>query len=888
MLRQAIAWHSLDLKEIKKQLATDFSNGLSEKEAQKRQKHYGKNLFEKKKKFYYLKLLWKQIKSPLIFILIIAGLITLILKEYANTTVIFIAVFINTLMGIFQEGRSSRAFEKLQASQKKYATLVREGRKKIIESSELVPGDIIEIQMGNQVPADARIIESKRLEANEAVLTGEWLPVKKDNQKSLPEKTHITDRSNMLWMGSLVTEGWGRGVVADTGFNSQVGRIAEFISGEDTVVTPLQKNTKKLAKFLSFIVVLSLLVLIILGLWRGQNFFGIFLTAVALAVSAIPEGLPVAVTVVLAIGMQKIFSKNGLLKNLDSAETLGSTSLILTDKTGTLTKAEMNVEKIITLLSEENKLKPKEHKDRLAVLEMALLATEAFIENPQDNLGEWIIRGNPMGRAIFLASLESDIQPLVLQKEHKRIDFIPFDAGRRYAASLYKKNNQESYIFVIGAPEVILQFCNKIYKKEKEIALSEPILKLLNKASLEETSKGARILAVAYRKADWDSFPREQEKKHKEIFSKMTLGGFIAFHDPLRENAKQYLQESKEASIRTVLVTGDHVETAKKIGEEVGILRKNGLVLTGDELEKMSDKELEEIIGKVDIFARVLPQQKMRISNFWQQRGEIVAMTGDGVNDAPALKHADIGIALGSGTEVAKEASDLILLNDSFNTIVEAVKEGRRIMDNLRKIITYLLSTSFSEIVLVASSILVGAPLPILPAQILWVNIIEEGFMNFAFAFEQAEENILKRDPKKECSRAILTTRIKKMILIIVAITSLLLISVFFFLDYKNYPLEKVRTVMFGAMAIDAIFFSFSLKNLRKPVWKINIFSNIYLLFSLSVSIFLLLSVLFIPFLQKLLSVVSLSFLELMIIFIIGFLNLLTIETVKYFVFRKQ
>ncbi len=861
MTKKEIPWHFLELKEIKERLETDFERGLDEKEAERRLKKYGPNAFEQKRRFYYLKLLWKQVKSPLVFILFIAGVLTLFLKEYANTIVIFIAVFINTAMGIFQEGKASQAFEKLRSSQKKYATVIREGRKKIIEASELVPGDIIELQIGDQVPADCRLIEEKGLETNEAVLTGEWLATAKEIG-ALKQETQIAERTNMVWMSTLATEGWARAVVAGTGLNTEIGKIAQLLKEKDTITTPLQKEVRHLARILGLIAVFALIVLFILGIWQGKGIEEMFLVAVALAVSAIPEGLPAAVTVVLAIGMQKIFSKGGLIKNLNSAETLGSTSIILTDKTGTLTKAEMQISKIIAL--SENKLD---------ILKMALLSSEAFIENPDNELKEWVIRGRPAEKAILHASIEAGLQPIELLKNSRRADFIPFDSERRYTASLYKQE-KGSRVYVMGAPETIIGFCDPIGIKTYEYE--------------KEASQGARVLATAFRDGNWEKFPHHGKDHIGDIFQKMTFGGFIVFHDPLRDDAKEYIKKSKEALIRPILVTGDYTATAKKIGEEIGILSENGLILTGEEIEKMDDKELQEIIGKVDVFARVLPHQKMRIARAWQERGEVVAMTGDGVNDAPALKHADIGVALGSATEVAKEASDLILLNNSFGIIVDAIEEGRRILDNLRKIIAYLLSTSFSEIILVAGSILIGAPLPILPAQILWINIIEEGFMNFAFAFEPAEENILKRDPKKERNRGILTKRIKRMILIMVAITSVLLVSLFFLLHFKGYPVEKMRSIMFAAVSIDAIFFSFSLKNLRKPIWKINLFSNMYLIFSLSLSVILLMAALFVPVLQKLLSVVPLSLQELMIILGIGIFNLLSIEIVKHFVFRPR
>ncbi len=886
MLEKQNAWHALSLDEIKNRLKADFEKGLNEKEVEARLEKFGKNIFEKEEGFYYLKLLWRQLKSALVFILIIAGAVALFLGEYTDAIVIFIAVVINTAIGVFQEGKASQAFKKLKSSQKKYSAVIRDGRKKVIESSNLVPGDIIILQLGDQVPADARLIEEKGIEANEAVLTGEWIAVDKGTDEDIPERARITERKNMLWMGTFITEGWGKAVVVSTGFDTEIGKIAEMIGEEKETSTPLQKGIKKLARFLGLIIGVSILIIFVLGLVRGEPLGEMLLVSVALAVAAVPSGLPIAVTVVLAIGMGRILAKKGLIKNLNAAETLGSTSVILTDKTGTLTKAEMTVSKIMTLLSEKEDFMEKKHKDRLQVLEMAVLATEAFIENPEDELKEWIVRGRPMDRAIYIASIEAGIRPLEVFKKYPRIDFIPFDSERRYNASMHKLNGSKSRVFAMGAPELVLGFCEKVYENGKELKLTEERRDFLEKMFERENSSGARMLAIAYKDGDWQSFPHHGKKAG--ITKDMVFGGFIRFHDPLRDDVFEAIRMAKAAGIRLVMATGDHIATARKVAEEAGLLRENGLVITGEEFEKISPEEISEKIEEIDVFARVLPSQKLKIVRIWQEKGEVVAMTGDGVNDAPALKHADIGIAVGSATEVSKEASDMILLNNSFSIIVTAIAEGRRILDNLKKIIAYLLSTAFSEIFLVGVAIIAGFPLPVLPTQILWTNIIEEGFMNFAFAFEPQEKGLMERDPRKQSAKNLLTKQLKELVFLITALTSVILIVLFFVLLYLDYPIDEVRTIMFAGISIDSIFFAFSLKNLRKPVWKINIFSNYYLIFSLLISVLLLAAALFIPVLQKLLTLVPLSGWEIILILGLGFLNLLSIEMAKYLFFEKR
>ncbi len=889
-MAKEIAWHSLSLAEINRELKTDFIRGLEEKEVEKRLKRFGRNVFEREERFHYLKLFWKQIKSPLVFVLIAAGAIAFFLREYTNAIVIFIAVFINTGIGIFQEGKASQALEKLKSLQKKFAVVARDGRQKVIESSELVPGDIVILQMGDAVPADCRLFEEKGLETNEASLTGEWVAVAKDAKKKIPDTVRVTERENMVWMGTLVTEGWARAVVTGIGFKTEIGKIAETIGGKDKVITPLQKGVKQLARFLTIIIASAAVFIFALGILRGESFADMLLISVAIAVAVIPEGLPVAITVVLALGTERILLKGGLVKNLNAAETLGSVNIILTDKTGTLTKAEMVVSKIMTLLTEDPRFRGKEHQDRLQVLEMAMLASEAFIENPEDELKEWVVRGSPMHKAILLASIEAGVKPQEILKKYPRVDFIPFDSERRFSASMHKSKNSagpgKTRVYILGAPELVLNSCDKIYKEGKEVKLTKEETDFMERCYEKETSHGARMIAIAYKDGEWEAFPHHGQTDG--IFEEMIFGGFIGFHDPLREDALEAMAKAREALVRTVMLTGDHLITAKKVGKEAGILKDNGLALNGEEIEKLKEGDLKKIIEKVDVFARVLPHQKMDIVKAWRAKGAVVAMTGDGVNDAPALKHADIGIALGSATEVAKEASDMILLDNSFGAIVAAIEEGRRILDNFRKIIAYLLSTAFSEIIIVVAAIAAGMPLPFLPAQILWTNIIEEGFMNFAFAFEPKEKDLMNRGPRTQSAKDILTADLRKLILLIAAATGFFLLGLFFTLFHFGYPIEKIRTIMFAGISIDSVFFTFSLKNLKKPVWKINIFSNKYLIFSLLLSILLLGGALFIPLLQKLLSLVPLSGWELLLILGIGIFNLLTIETAKFFFFGRR
>ncbi|MFC1756826.1 cation-translocating P-type ATPase [Patescibacteria group bacterium] len=891
--QQQKSWHSFSTKDVLKEVDSS-PRGLSSGEATLRLEKYGNNTFSYKEKFRLLKLFLRQIKSPLVFILIIAGLVTLFFKAYTDSVVILIAVTINTAIGIFQEGKASKSFDKLRDSQKKYATVVREGKKQVILAENVVPGDILVVSAGDQISADARIIDGKGLEINEAALTGEWMSDSKNNRK-IKSETSLADRSNMLYMGTLVTAGWGMAVVVSTGFYTELGKIAELISKEKAPLTNFQQNIKKLAHTLSFIVLGALVLIFIEGILRGEEVSQMIFTAVAIAVAAIPEGLPVAVSVVLAIGMERVLSRGGLVKKLNAAETLGSIDVILTDKTGTLTQAIMRVSDIVTLNSAmiANKKKEdldadylKKNDDKRKVLEMAILSSGGFVENPEDNLADWIVRGRPIEQAIILAGMESGLYQHKCLKERPRLDFLEFESERRYSASLHNLNKSKKRFYLAGAPEFLLALSTKIYKNGKEIKLTTEHKELLGSVLLKQASFGARIIAVAYKDSNVDEFPRDDGNEEYKDF---VFGGFVLFHDPLRPDAVSSLRKAELAGIRTVMMTGDHKGTARKIGEETGILKSRERIITGEMLEELTEKDLKRTIEHTSIFARVLPKQKLRVVKAWQDCGKNVAMTGDGINDAPALRRADIGIAVNSGTEVSKEASNLILLNNSFSVIISAIEEGRKILVNLRKILVYLLSTGFSEIILIGSSLAIGLPLPVLPAQILWTNLIEEGFMNFAFAFEPKEKGIMRAKPDSFSSKNLFTNEGKILIIVLTMLTSLFLLSVFLIshLLLKN-PIEYTRTIVFAALSIDSIFFAFSLKNFRKPIWKINIFSNPYLIVAVFISFLFLAGALFIPSLRFLLSLEKLGAASLLVVSFIGLFNLGVIETVKHFLFSRK
>ncbi|PIP73528.1 MAG: hypothetical protein COW88_01605 [Candidatus Lloydbacteria bacterium CG22_combo_CG10-13_8_21_14_all_47_15] len=902
MRRREILWHALPKGEIKNLLRTDFAKGLSQKIVEHRLSRYGDNALERGKRVSIVERAIRQLKSPLSLILIGAGVLTVVLKEFVDTTVIALAAGINIAVGVFQEGRASKAFEKLEASQEKFATVIRDGATQVVSARFLVPGDVIFVRAGTSVPADARIIDTKGVSVNEAALTGEWLSVVKE-AKQAERNAPVTDRTNMLWMGTNVVSGSAHAVVVETGIRTEVGKIAKEIGTEWEQSTPLQHGIRRLARSIAFVTLGALVIIFMLGIFRGEPLAEMFLVAIAIAVAVVPEGLPAAVTVVLALGMESILKVNGLVKNLLAAETLGGTTVVLTDKTGTLTEARMKLKEIRPLLSIKHDpdravgtMGPSRlNEDTRMVLDIAILSTDAFAEGgPLGRIvpDEAVLHGSPVEQAILEAGFSYGLTRVFLEEEHPPLDSLEFQAENRFSASLNKKTSdgRERILFVTGAPEVLLAHASNVLSGGKAVPLTDEVRVILAKEYERESNEGFRVLATGYRQVKFSKFPEEMRESPiaaEKLLNEIVFGGFIAFHDPVRPGIETSVRMVREAGARVIMVTGDQAITARNIAREVGI-NISGDVLSGSDIAAMDDDELSLRLAETHVLARILPHQKLRVVNILRKQGEVVAMTGDGVNDAPALKAANIGIAFGSGTDVAKEAADIILLKNSFDVITHAIAEGRKILDNIKKITAYLLSTSTSEIVVVGFALILGGPLPVLPAQILWTNIIEEGLMNFAFAFEPAEPDIMKRDPKTHTMHGVLTPNLRNLIITIAVITGVLLISIYLFLLSQGIPVEKLRTIMFAALSIDSIFFAFSLKNLKRPIWQIRIFSNRYLILSFAASVSALAAALFIPPVQNMLSLVPLLPAELVLIFCIGIINLIIIELAKYFVIEKQ
>ncbi|MFH1841232.1 MAG: HAD-IC family P-type ATPase [Candidatus Nealsonbacteria bacterium] len=911
-----ISWHNISWEETVKKLNSDIEKGLSNEEVSEKQKRSGKNVLPKEKPLSGLSIFFEQLKSPLIYILIVAGFVALFLKEWADSIVIFGAVFLNTIVGYIQESKAGKALRALRKIVKIEAQVIREENEHKVDSADLVVGDIIILTAGNKVPADGRIIEANNLKINEASLTGEWLPAQK-TVGVLSSRTPLADRDNMVYMGSIVEDGKGKVIVTSVGKNTEIGRVANMVEETKEEKTPLQKKLAHFSKIIGMVVVFISLSIFFGGILREKELLEMFMTSIAIAIAAVPEGLPVAMTVILALGMQRILKRKGLIRKLVAAETMGATSVITTDKTLTLTQGKMEVAETITSASKisaqdnlnwEDVFKQNLNQDQLLLIKIASLSNEAFAENPEEPYPLWLMRGRPTDKALLLAGAKIGFKKPELEKAYHKVEEITFNSQNKFIATLiqakplYFKENKKSkkdtkislirdplvhgtqqVLFVSGAPEKIIESSSFFQENGKAKKLKENKILELNKELENLTSRGLRVIALGYKKMQ-----KEKTKPLEKEVKELTFVGFVGLQDPLREEAKEAFKICRKAGMRPVIVTGDHLLTAKSVGKELGLRTKKENIIEGKDLDKISDEDLQKRIKDIDIYARVEPRHKLRIVDAWQKKGEVVAMTGDGINDTPALKKADIGVALGSGTDVAKEVSDLVLLTDNFNIIVAAVEEGRVFIDNIRKVITYLISDSFTETILIGTSIILGWPLPLVAVQILWVNLITDGLPGIALAFEPKEKDVLERKPERKEAN-LLTREMKAIIFVIGILTDFILLGLLWWLLRENNDVQYIRTMIFACLGIDSLFYIFSCKNLRKNIWQINPFSNIFLVIAVLFGFLAFFAAFYLPVLNILLETVPLTGSDWIIVFLLGIINLILIEAAKYhFIVRHQ
>lgn len=838
-------WHSSSVEEIAKNLKTNINIGLSDDEAQKRFERYGpNNLKEKKKESIFVKFL-KQFNDFMIITLIIAAIISAVVSklngeaDYIDSIIIVAIVIFNAIMGLVQEQKAEKSLEALKKMTAPNAKVRRNGRVQEIDATMVVPGDIVILEAGNYVPADCRLINSYNLKIEESALTGETIPSLKDSSKILKENTAMGDLCNMVFATTIVVNGHGEAIVVETGMNTRVGKIAGMIIEDESPETPIQKKLAEVGKILAIACIIICVLIFVIGIFKKIPIIEMFMTSVGLAVAAIPEGLPAIVTIMLSIGVTKMAKKNSIIRKLPAVETLGSSSVICSDKTGTLTQNKMTVTEIRNCFGRANS------NERKFILELGTMCTDTTEERINGKLG---FVGEATEVAISNAAMEEGVSKSFLYDEMKRINDIPFDSKRKMMTTIHKYGNGYR-IITKGAPDVLLKRCSNCYSGGQIV----PIFSKkddINEQNNQMAEKALRVIAVAYK--DVEKLPEMQDVEKDLIFC-----GLIGMIDPPREGVKEAVRTCRRAGIKTVMITGDHLQTAKAIAKELGILKRGDLAIDGETLERMSQHELEQNIMDYSVFARVSPEHKVRIVKAFQSTGAVVAMTGDGVNDAPALKNADIGIAMGKGgTDVAKNAADMILLDDNFVTIVEAVKQGRNIYDNIKKAIHFLISTNIGEIVTIFFGLVLGIKSPLLAIQLLWINLVTDSLPAIALGLEKEEENIMSRLPRNP-KKNLFADGLWWKIMIEGAMLGMFTLLAFS-IGNRLYSVEVGRTMAFLTLGILELVHSFNIKS-EESIFKIGIFENKYLIGALVLGVILQVIVVVVSPLAQVFSLVPLT-----------------------------
>ena len=838
-------WHSSSVEEIAKNLKTNINIGLSDDEAQKRFDRYGpNNLKEKKKESIFVKFI-TQFNDFMIITLIIAAIISAVVSklngeaDYIDSIIIVAIVIFNAIMGLVQEQKAEKSLEALKKMSAPNAKVRRDGRVQEIDATLVVPGDIVILEAGNYVPADCRLINSYNLKIEESALTGETIPSLKDSSKILKENTAMGDLCNMVFATTIVVNGHGEAIVVETGMNTRVGKIAGMIIEDESPETPIQKKLAEVGKILAIACIIICVLIFVIGIFKKIPIIEMFMTSVGLAVAAIPEGLPAIVTIMLSIGVTKMAKKNSIIRKLPAVETLGSSSVICSDKTGTLTQNKMTVTEIRNCFGRANS------NERKFILELGTMCTDTTEERINGKLG---FVGEATEVAISNAAMEEGVSKSFLYDEMKRINDIPFDSKRKMMTTIHKYGN-EYRIITKGAPDVLLKRCSNCYSGGQIV----PIFSKkddINEQNNQMAEKALRVIAVAYK--DVEKLPEMQDVEKDLIFC-----GLIGMIDPPREGVKEAVRTCRRAGIKTVMITGDHLQTAKAIAKELGILKRGDLAIDGETLERMSQHELEQNIMDYSVFARVSPEHKVRIVKAFQSTGAVVAMTGDGVNDAPALKNADIGIAMGKGgTDVAKNAADMILLDDNFVTIVEAVKQGRNIYDNIKKAIHFLISTNIGEIVTIFFGLVLGIKSPLLAIQLLWINLVTDSLPAIALGLEKEEENIMSRLPRNPKKNLFADGLWWKIIIegAMLGIFTLLAFSI----GNRLYSVEVGRTMAFLTLGILELVHSFNIKS-EESIFKIGVLENKYLVGALVLGVILQVIVVVVSPLAQVFSLVPLT-----------------------------
>jgi len=918
------SWHTLSIDETLSKLNTDAISGLSEKEARVRLEKYGRNVLPEGEPISPLKIFLSQFRDIMVIVLIIAAVISAIIgyqkgtvEEWYDAAVIGIIVVVNSLFGFFQEYGAEKSIQALKAISTSGAEVIREGKAEVIDSSLLAPGDIVLLKAGRRVPADIRLIEAINLSVNEASLTGESIEVSKDADISLPDESYIGDRKNMAFSGSMVTYGRGAGCVVETGENTEIGKIAGMLH-EPSEPTPLQVKLDAMGKQIAVAILGISVAIFLFGLLRGIDAVEMFLTAVSLAVAAIPEGLPAVVTISLALGLQRMVRRNALLRKLPAVEALGSATVICTDKTGTLTKGEMTVVKVRTpaceyrvtgegfnpsgsvldgersvLFSDSSEIADD---DRLLyqMVETGVICSDARLS---ENDGRWEVNGAVTEGSIHVLARKLSISPSLLFERNPRVFEISFDSSRKMMCTVNRSPDGSYVVHVKGAPERILPRCNRIMSSSGPVEMTDPAREEILASAQLMASQSLRTLSFARKRIDPElaaRLPSMSPEEASDLLEKdLIFLGVAGIMDPPRPDAIAAIREAQEAGIRVVMITGDHQLTAESIAGMMGIIdadrRSAPHSLTGVELDRMDDKALYDAVGSVNVYARVSPEHKRRIVSALKKRGEVVAMTGDGINDAPALKKADIGIAMGiTGTDVTKEAADMILLDDNFASIVHAVEEGRAIYDNIRKFVNYLLSCNSGEVLtMFLATMVFMAPemMPfLLPIQILWMNLVTDGLPALALGVDPPDSDLMKRPPRSPDERPITKEMFLRIALVGVIIAAGTLFS--FWLELREFGagpdgIVKARTVAFTTVVMFEMFYVLSARSFKHTFFSIGPLRNRKLLAAVAISILLQAAVLYIPPISAIFRTVPLDLMDWLIVIGISSTVFIIIESIK-------
>jgi Ca2+-transporting ATPase len=850
-------WHNLTTVEALQELESSRS-GLPEEKAAERLRQYGSNELRGKAKTPPIIVFLRQFASPLIYILLAAALVEfLVMQKPTDAAVILVVVTINAVIGFIQESRAEQAIEALKQLAVPFAKVLRGGSIIKITASHLVPGDVIIFEAGDKIPADVRLLEAASLSIDESILTGESVPVEKYTA-AIEGDAAVADMGNMVHMGCAAVNGRGVALVTATGMSTEIGRITARVQEVKPPPTPLQRNVARLGRYIGILVLGIIIALIIIGVAKGYTFEEMFALAVAATVSAIPEGLPVMVTVVLALGMKRMVQRHALIRKLPAVETMGAVTVICTDKTGTLTESEMTVRQIhlpgrmieITgagyrpegdFLENGNKLEPQKDENLLMALRISALCNDSTLKLQDD---KHQLLGDPTEGALLVAALKAGLKQEILQKEQPRLAELPFSSEKRYMATLHPCQDGKAVVYVKGSIDRVLAMCTRIRENNTTLELTPGKSNEIEKTNLEMASKALRVMALAYAECS----PAPEQLSHEHLDGSLTFIGLAGMIDPPRIEVKKAVDDCKKAGIKVVMITGDQKPTAVAIAEELGL--PEGEALTGLELEKLTNEELRDRIEHISVYARVEPLHKLRIVDGLKTKGYTVAMTGDGVNDGPALRSADIGISMGiKGTDVAREASDMVLTDDNFASIVAAVEEGRVIFSNIRRSVFYLLSTSIGELFTWMTAIIVGIPLPVVAVQILWINLVTDGVCTIPLGLEPRHRNVLTEPPRQAKAGIVYSGMLWR-----IAFTALLMAMGTFFIfrwELSKVNLEEARTIAFALLVAFQWFNALNARSDQQSLFKLGFFGNRVLLGAIGLAILLQFLVIYLPPLQK-------------------------------------